>query len=233
MLALFQPVLREVSLARSRARSLGRALTILEVAVSIGLLITLLLPLYLLMMRSRESVAQSSSYRLARTAVETVVERMRSQANTADVTPVANVDPPSFETLVQVWGAQRLPAAAPWTNVFSVHARSGDFQGRPGNRFWVRGLPARKIAGVDAPHGEIVFPTTPAWPADPTGIDETIYNLDLDGNGTVDAAMAGGVLAKFRVMPVQVRVFWGPEVTPKYSVTTIISKRANFLRASE
>lgn len=216
-----------------RSRTALRGLTILEIAISIGLLISMLLPLYLLLMRSRESVAQSSHYRLARTAVETVVERMRYQANSADVTAVPGTDPPSFETLVQVWGAQR-SAAAPWANVFSIHARSGDFQGRPGNRFWVRGLPARQVAGVETPHGEIQFPTTPAWPASPTGIDETIYGLDLDGSGLpLSANMPGGALAKYRVMPVQVRIFWGPELTPKYSVTTMISKKANYLRVNE
>lgn len=228
MLAHFSPLEDPLALAHSSTR---RGLTLLEVAVSIGLLLTMLMPLYLLMMRSRESVSQSSHYRLARVAAETVIERMRAQANSADVTPTGS-DPPSFETLVSVWAAQR-SSSAPWANVFSVHPLNGDFQGRPGNRFFVRGLPTRLVGSTVTPHGEIVFPTTPAWPASPTGIDETIFGLDLDGNGTIDAAMAGNVTGKYRVMPVTVRVFWGRETTPKYSVTTLISKRANYLRDNE
>lgn len=205
-----------------------RGLTLLEVAISVTLLVVMILPLYLLMMRSRESVGQASHYRLARTAVESVIERMRAQANAADT----GTNPPSFETLVQVW-AQPRASAPPWTNVLSIHPRSGEAaQGLPGNRFWVRGLPDRLVGGVVTPHGEVVFPTTPAFPAAPTGIDETIYGLDLDGDGgALEPSIP--VTGKYRVMPVRVRVFWGDSTTPKYEVEAIISKRSNYLRENE
>jgi hypothetical protein len=57
------------------------ALTLLEVAISLALLLTLLAPIYLLFIRAREQAAETRYLRLARIAAEHEVERMRELAN--------------------------------------------------------------------------------------------------------------------------------------------------------
>jgi hypothetical protein len=65
----------------SRARGTRRGLTLLEVAISLALLMTLLVPIYLLFVRSREHASDTRSRQIARAAAEHQVERMREAAN--------------------------------------------------------------------------------------------------------------------------------------------------------
>lgn len=64
----------------SRAR---RGLTLLEVSISLALLMTLLVPIYLLFIRSREHASDTRFKQIARAAAEHQIERMREAANRA------------------------------------------------------------------------------------------------------------------------------------------------------
>jgi type II secretory pathway pseudopilin PulG len=79
-----------------RPPSARRGLTLLEVAISFALLITLLVPIYLLLVRSREHASDTRSRQLARAAAEHQVERMREATNRG-----------AFSTLPDVFGGYR------------------------------------------------------------------------------------------------------------------------------
>lgn len=73
-----------------------RGLTLLEVAISLALLITLLVPIYLLFVRTREHASDTRARQLARAAAEHQVERMRDATNRG-----------AFATLPDVFGGYR------------------------------------------------------------------------------------------------------------------------------
>lgn len=195
-------------------------LTLLEVAFSLALFALLIVPLYLLLVRSREQSSAGSHYRTARLAASTVVERMRAQANRTDT------GSNSFETLAADWTPDW---SSGWVDVVMTDP-NGTADPETGNRFFVPGLPRRKDpADPDGPHGVITFPITES--SGTVYIDESVYGLDLDASGASTDLLE--LDDKYRALPVRVEVFWGPEDEPKFTIETVISKRDEYLRSTE
>ncbi|MEZ6188749.1 MAG: hypothetical protein R3F62_27570 [Planctomycetota bacterium] len=203
-----------------------RALTLIEIAISLSLIALIILPIYFTMAKSRETVAQSSEYRMARLAVQTVVERMRAQASSA------SVGPNSFQSFAADWTAAP-PAPLPVIN----GGGAAQLALPASSQYMIAGLPPRADNG---PHVVVTIATTGA------SLDETfVYQASNDGgiNTAASAVVSldddddsSGVAINglYRAIPVTISVFWGTNVAqPKLTVTTLIAKPTDYMRENE
>lgn len=165
------------------------ALTLLEVAISLALLVALLAPVYLLFVRAREQAAETRFLRLARLAAEDQVERARA---------LANGERGGFAALPATFGQRR---------------------------FVVDGLPPRRD-GAATEHGLVEVLLDEAL----VGVDLDARDADEDGDPRNDVLAADG---DWRALPVRVSVWWGEGATPKLTLTTVVAKRADYLRTNE
>ncbi|MCA8920257.1 MAG: hypothetical protein KDD82_00530 [Planctomycetes bacterium] len=211
-----------------RLSTFKRGLTLLEIAISLALVALIILPIYFTMVKSRETVAQSSEYRMARVAVQTVIERMRAQASSA------SVGPNSFQTFVADW-----TATAATTPVINGNGAAQNFL--PANsQFFIAGLPIRGDAGnINGPHLQVTINTTAG-----NLVENLVYQAsNAGGINTAASAVvsldndddAGGVpvAGLYRAVPVTITVFWGQSAQPRLTITTLIAKPTDFMRTNE
>jgi Tfp pilus assembly protein PilV len=192
-----------------------RGLTLIEVAISIGLFALIVVPIFGLFLSSRQSVAESRHHTTARVAIEHEIERMRSIANTDEAATIAD-----FTDL-----AALLTDARPTFTVAGLPS----WQGGPANgRIRVcLDETAQYFTNTAADHDDY-FGAAPF-----TQVANPAYQLDLDASGTFSAL---GVTAQYRILPVRLEVFWGSAQSdptwdkPKVAITTMIAPKLNFRR---
>ena len=223
-----------------RLQRFRRGLTLIEIAISLALIALIILPIYFTMAKSRETVAQSSEYRMARVAVQTVIERMRVQAsapasaqynfrNLCDTT--ATVPNSPFDWL-DTSNTQTINA--------SVGSGAGQTGITPNSQFFIAGLPPRGDAGnVGAPHLQVTINTAAGAlvedlvysPSNSGGINtaaSVAVSLDKD-----DDASGVAINGLYRAVPVTITVFWGQSAQPRLTVTTLIAKPTDYMRENE
>jgi len=197
-----------------RARGARAGLTLLEIMVTSSLLVLIVVPVYGLFFRSRQAVAEARYYAVARLAIEHQIERMRT---------AANEDEARFGRLAQFL------TDAP---TFTV----------PGLPRWVGGAANGRIrvcldetqqffADTAAAHDDY-FSRAPF-----TQVPSPSYQVDLDASGGAFTALTPAAL--YRVLPVRVEVFWGPDgltatdardMAPKVAIHAVIAPKTGFRR---
>ena len=214
-----------------RLQRFRRGLTLIEIAISLALIALIILPIYFTMAKSRETVAQSSEYRMARVAVQTVIERMRAQASSA------SVGPNSFQSFAADWTAV---AGTPPTINGSVGSGAGQTTLPANSQFFIAGLPPRADAGnVGAPHLQVTINTAAG-----SLVEDLVYSPSNSGGINTGASVAvsldkdddaSGVAINglYRAVPVTITVFWGQSAQPRLTVTTLIAKPTDYMRENE
>ncbi len=183
-------------------RTTSRAgLTLIEVAVTLGLVTLIILPVFGLLLTSRRSAGESRHYVVARAAAESRIEQLRAQGNAGDA---------EFAGLAQ--GILAAPT-------FVVPGLPPTVNGAPHGRVIVCLDETRQFfSGADGAHyGAAPWDAVP-YPA---------FGVDLDASGGANVVPAGGA---YRVLPIRVEIHWGREATPKVWLDAVIAPRSGFVR---
>jgi type II secretory pathway pseudopilin PulG len=201
-------------------RSRRQGLTLIEITVSLSLFTLIVVPVLLLLLSSRRTVAESRHAATARMAIEHQLERMRG---------IANVDPSA--TAVDFEDLAALLVANPTFEVRGLPAWQGGAQQgvvyvcldetKP---FFTNDLPL--------PHDD--YFALPGWDQVPYAASQ--LNLDASFSGATPTFTALGTSSSYRVLPVRVEVFWGQAGTdrtwnlPKVAVNAVIAPKTRFRR---
>ncbi|MCO5171207.1 MAG: hypothetical protein M9894_33300 [Planctomycetes bacterium] len=197
-----------------------RALTLIEVAISLSLFVLLIVPVLALFMTSRRSVAESRHLATARLAIEHQLERMRAIANTGD--GAGTVGFPELAHVLTVNPTFTVPGLPPW-------------QGGPHGRIRVCLDETKEFFTDDSPEAHDDHFARPGWDR----IPYPAFGLNLDASFAPDRSPTFSALtpaATYRVLPVRVEVFWGNAATdpqwdvPKAAVNAVIAPKTGFRR---
>jgi Tfp pilus assembly protein PilV len=190
-------------------------LTLIEVAISLGLFALIVVPIYGLFLTSRQTVAESRHHMTARVGIENEIERMRSIANTDESPTVAD-----FTDL-----ASLLTNARPTFTVAGLPKWQG---GAANGRIRVCLDETQQYFTNTAATHDDYFGVAPF-----TQVPNPAFNLDLDASGTFTVLPLS---AQYRILPVRLEVFWGNAQSdptwdkPKVAITTMIAPKLNFRR---
>lgn len=203
-----------------KLRSRRQALTLIEIAISLSLFTLIVVPVVLLLISSRRSVAESRHHATARLAIEHQLERMRA---------IAMVDPSA--TSVDFEDLAALLVANPTFQVPGLPAWEGGAQQGvvyvcldETKSFFTNDLPL--------PHDD--YFALPGWDQVPYPASQ--LNLDASFSGSTPTFTALDTSSRYRVLPVRVEVFWGGRQTdptwhlPKIGVNAVIAPKTRFRR---
>lgn len=203
-----------------KLRSRRQGLTLIEIAVSLSIFTLIVVPVFLLLISSRRTVAESRHAATARMAIEHQLERMRA---------IANVDPSA--------------TAVDFEDLAALLVGNPTFQ-VPGLPSW-EGGPQQGVVYVCLDETKSFFTNDLALPHDDyfalPGWDQVPYpasqlNLDASFSGSTPTLSALGTSSRYRVLPVRVEVFWGQRATdptwhlPKIAVNAVIAPKTRFRR---
>lgn len=185
-------------LRRRRARA---GLTLIEVTITLGLVVLIIMPVFALLLTSRRSAGESRLYVVARAAAESRIEQLRAQGNVGDA---------EFAGLAQ--GILAAPT-------FAVPGLPPTASGAPHGRVIVCLDETRQFftAADGAHYGSAPWNAVP-YPA---------FGVDLDASGGANVVPAAGA---YRVLPVRVEISWGREATPKVWLDAVVAPRSGFVR---
>lgn len=203
-----------------KLRSRRHGLTLLEITISLSLFTLTIVPVLLLLVSSRRTVAESRHAATARLAIEHQLERLRAIANVEPSATEADFD--DLAALLIDNPTFAVPGLPPW--------EGGPQQGviyvclDETKSFFTNDLPL--------PHDD--YFDLPGWDQVPYPASQ--LNLDASFSGSTPTFSALGPSSRYRVLPVRVEVFWGrPDADPswnlpKIAVNTVIAPKTRFRR---
>ncbi len=201
-------------------RSRRRGLTLIEITVSLSLFALIVVPVLLLLLSSRRTVAESRHAATARLAVEHQLERMRAIAN-VDRSATA-VDFEDLAALLVANPTFEVPGLPPW--------QGGAQQGV----VYVCLDETKPFLTNDLPLPHDDYFALPGWDQVPYPASQ--LNLDASFSGATPTLTALDTSSSYRVLPVRVEVFWGQAGTdrtwnlPKVAVNAVIAPKTRFRR---
>lgn len=203
-----------------KLRSRRQALTLIEISISLSLFTLIVVPVVLLLVSSRRTVAESRHAATARLAIEHQLERLRGIAS-ADPSATA-VDFEDLAALLVARPTFQVPGLPSW--------EGGAQQGivyvclDETRAFFTNDLPLPHDDYFALPgHDQVPYPASQ-------------LNLDASFSGATPTFTALGTSARYRVLPVRVEVFWGHPSTdpgwnlPKIGVNAVIAPKTRFRR---
>lgn len=188
-------------------RSKSRAgMTLLEVAICVSLLTLIIVPVFGVLLQSRQTTAESRHFALARSAIQSQIEQYKGIANQGE-TPFGSL-------------AQTINAASTFV-VPGLPRRAG-------------GAP-HGVVRVCLDENKQYFNATDAayfGSAPFNQIDYPAYhqNLNGDDDSTTYETLSATPPTTYRVLPLRLEVYWGQETTPKIAVHAVIAPRSDFIR---
>jgi hypothetical protein len=183
-------------------------MSLIEVVICMSLLVLIVLPVFSLLVSSRQSTSESRLYTVARAAAESRIELFKSQANAGETAFGALAN--TIITTSSTFAVPGLPKRA-----------GGGLAGRvqvcldENKQFFTT---------ADAPYFVAPFDQVP-YPA-------YHQNLNGDDDSTTYETLAATPVTSttYRVIPIRVEVYWGLEAQPKVVITTVLGPRSEFIR---
>ncbi len=184
----------------------SRGMSMIEVVICMSLLVLIVLPVFSLLVTSRQSTSESRLYTIARAAAESRIELFKSQANGGEAAFGALAN--TIITTSSTFAVPGLPSRPGGALAGRVHVCLDETK--------------QFFTAADAPYFGAAPFNQVQYPA---------FQQDLNGNGGFSALNATPVTnTSYRVIPIRVEVYWGLEAQPKVVITTALGPRSEFIR---